>query len=69
MKTRLASKPSYEVNTEAFVSTLKDPVPKDVIPSKGPEAGGTLITITGEHLDTASKDDISITVGGEPCEV
>ncbi|KAI7791770.1 plexin-B2-like [Triplophysa rosa] len=54
-------------STERF--TYRDPVPKHVSPSKGPEAGGTLITITGNHLDTASKDDISITVGGEPCEV
>uniref|UniRef100_A0A8C2CLJ4 Plexin b2a n=1 Tax=Cyprinus carpio TaxID=7962 RepID=A0A8C2CLJ4_CYPCA len=38
-----------------------------VSPSKGPAAGGTVITITGENLDTASKDDISITVETEPC--
>uniref|UniRef100_A0A8C1PAP3 Plexin b2a n=1 Tax=Cyprinus carpio TaxID=7962 RepID=A0A8C1PAP3_CYPCA len=49
--------------------TYRDPVPKAVSPSKGPAAGGTVITITGENLDTASKDDISITVEREPCEV
>ncbi|KAA0720962.1 Plexin-B2 Precursor [Triplophysa tibetana] len=49
--------------------TYRDPVLEKVSPMKGPAAGGTLITITGKHLDTASKDDISITVGGEPCEV
>ncbi|XP_073724722.1 plexin-B2 isoform X2 [Misgurnus anguillicaudatus] len=49
--------------------TYRDPDPQEVTPSNGPEAGGTLITITGENLDTASKDDISIFVGGEPCEV
>lgn len=40
-----------------------------VNPIKGPQAGGTVITITGQYLDTATKDDISITVGGVPCEV
>lgn len=40
-----------------------------VSPSKGPAAGGTIITITGQYLDTGSKDDISITVDKEPCEV
>nr|XP_055046154.1 plexin-B2-like [Misgurnus anguillicaudatus] len=49
--------------------TYRDPDPQKVTPSIGPEAGGTLITITGENLDTASKDDISIFVGREPCEV
>ncbi|XP_065145858.1 plexin-B2-like isoform X1 [Paramisgurnus dabryanus] len=49
--------------------TYRDPDPLEVTPSNGPQAGGTLITITGENLETASKDDISILVGGEPCEV
>ncbi|XP_050963134.1 plexin-B2a isoform X5 [Labeo rohita] len=49
--------------------TYRDPVPQAVSPSKGPAAGGTIITITGEDLDTASKEDISITVEREPCEV
>uniref|UniRef100_A0A671QFN5 Plexin-B2-like n=1 Tax=Sinocyclocheilus anshuiensis TaxID=1608454 RepID=A0A671QFN5_9TELE len=38
--------------------TYRDPVPKAVSPSKGPAAGGTVITITGDNLDTASIDDI-----------
>uniref|UniRef100_A0A672SRZ7 Plexin B2 n=1 Tax=Sinocyclocheilus grahami TaxID=75366 RepID=A0A672SRZ7_SINGR len=46
--------------------TYRDPVPKAVSPSKGPAAGGTVITITGDNLDTASIDDISITVDREP---
>uniref|UniRef100_A0A672SPC7 Plexin B2 n=1 Tax=Sinocyclocheilus grahami TaxID=75366 RepID=A0A672SPC7_SINGR len=49
--------------------TYRDPVPKAVSPSKGPAAGGTVITITGDNLDTASIDDISITVDREPCKV
>uniref|UniRef100_A0A672KCQ7 Plexin B2 n=1 Tax=Sinocyclocheilus grahami TaxID=75366 RepID=A0A672KCQ7_SINGR len=49
--------------------TYRDPFPKAVSPSKGPAAGGTVITITGQDLDTASIDDISITVDREPCKV
>lgn len=40
-----------------------------VLPTKGPAAGGTVITISGEDLDTASKEDITISVGGVPCQV
>uniref|UniRef100_A0A8C4GMG3 Plexin b2a, tandem duplicate 1 n=1 Tax=Dicentrarchus labrax TaxID=13489 RepID=A0A8C4GMG3_DICLA len=40
-----------------------------VEPAKGPAAGGTIITIKGEDLDTATKDDVTVTVGGFPCEV
>uniref|UniRef100_A0A8C1TUD8 Plexin b2a n=1 Tax=Cyprinus carpio TaxID=7962 RepID=A0A8C1TUD8_CYPCA len=49
--------------------TYRDPVPTAVSPSKGPAAGGTVITITGKYLDTASIDDISITVDKVPCKV
>lgn len=48
---------------------LQDPIPSFVHPGKGPAAGGTLITINGTHLDTATKDDVSVSVGGVPCEV
>ncbi|KAI4903611.1 hypothetical protein NFI96_015160 [Prochilodus magdalenae] len=47
----------------------RDPVPEAVEPTKGPADGGTVITISGRDLDTATKEDISITVGGVPCEV
>uniref|UniRef100_A0A671QEU8 Plexin-B2-like n=1 Tax=Sinocyclocheilus anshuiensis TaxID=1608454 RepID=A0A671QEU8_9TELE len=55
--------------SDVFFSLSQDPVPKAVSPSKGPAAGGTVITITGDNLDTASIDDISITVDREPCKV
>lgn len=44
-------------------------MPKRINPTKGPYAGGTVINITGEFLDTATKDDVSVTVGDVPCEV
>ncbi|KAK7149721.1 hypothetical protein R3I94_009126 [Phoxinus phoxinus] len=57
------------VGQSKVLFTYRDPIPMAVSPSKGPAAGGTIITITGQDLDTASKDDISITVDREPCEV
>ncbi|XP_035391860.1 plexin-B2b isoform X2 [Electrophorus electricus] len=49
--------------------TYRDPKPEAVHPKKGPKAGGTIITITGTALDTASEEDINITVGGVSCPV
>ncbi|XP_030576486.1 plexin-B2-like [Archocentrus centrarchus] len=49
--------------------TYRDPEPKTVSPEKGPAAGGTVITIGGKDLDTATKEDVAVTVGGVPCEV
>uniref|UniRef100_A0AAZ3SG31 Sema domain-containing protein n=1 Tax=Oncorhynchus tshawytscha TaxID=74940 RepID=A0AAZ3SG31_ONCTS len=49
--------------------TYRDPIPEKVSPLKGPVAGGTVITISGKHLDTANKNDVIVTVGGTPCEL
>ncbi|XP_056280657.1 LOW QUALITY PROTEIN: plexin-B2-like [Pseudoliparis swirei] len=51
------------------VFTYRDPKPQLVHPARGPASGGTVITISGEDLDTASKGDVSVSVGGVPCEV
>ncbi|KAJ3612087.1 hypothetical protein NHX12_020364 [Muraenolepis orangiensis] len=53
----------------AFGRELDDPIPKNVTPDKGPAAGGTVITINGMDLDTATKEDVSVTVGGANCQV
>ncbi|XP_070709553.1 plexin-B2-like [Pempheris klunzingeri] len=55
--------------TSQVTFSYRDPKPHGVFPSKGPAAGGTLITITGQDLNTATKDDVSVTVGGVHCEV
>ncbi|KAF3705250.1 Plexin-B2 MM1 Precursor [Channa argus] len=55
--------------TSQVIFTYRDPKPADVEPVKGPAAGGTVITIRGKDLDTATKDDVSVTVGGVPCDV
>ncbi|MEQ2252147.1 hypothetical protein ILYODFUR_018706 [Ilyodon furcidens] len=48
---------------------MQDPIPDGVQPSKGPKAGGTLITITGRFLDTGSKEDVQVNIGGMDCAV
>ncbi|KAK2832460.1 hypothetical protein Q7C36_015922 [Tachysurus vachellii] len=58
-----------EPSVSTVLFTYRDPVPKTVYPTKGPQDGGTVITISGEDLFTATKDDISVTVGDVPCEV
>lgn len=49
--------------------SVQDPEPRTVTPERGPAAGGTVITIGGKDLDTATKEDVAVTVGGVPCEV
>ncbi|XP_013888336.1 plexin-B2 [Austrofundulus limnaeus] len=51
------------------IFTYRDPKPLSIHPSKGPAAGGTIITIEGEHLDTATQDDVSVSVSGVSCDV
>uniref|UniRef100_UPI0037E9BEC6 plexin-B2-like n=1 Tax=Semicossyphus pulcher TaxID=241346 RepID=UPI0037E9BEC6 len=51
------------------IFTYRDPELRSVEPTRGPAAGGTVITIKGNKLNTATKDDVSVTVGGVPCEV
>ncbi|XP_019934621.2 plexin-B2b [Paralichthys olivaceus] len=55
--------------TSSMYFTYRDPIPEAVAPTRGPKAGGTLITITGRFLDTGSKDDIQVTIGGVECSV
>ncbi|XP_039891728.1 plexin-B2a [Simochromis diagramma] len=55
--------------TSQVYFTYRDPEPRTVMPERGPAAGGTVITIGGKDLDTATKEDVAVTVGGVPCEV
>uniref|UniRef100_A0A8K9X5Y8 Sema domain-containing protein n=1 Tax=Oncorhynchus mykiss TaxID=8022 RepID=A0A8K9X5Y8_ONCMY len=59
----------WVVNCKTLWMKTSDPIPEKVSPLKGPVAGGTVITISGKHLDTANKNDVIVTVGGTPCEV
>uniref|UniRef100_A0A8C4HS01 Plexin b2b n=1 Tax=Dicentrarchus labrax TaxID=13489 RepID=A0A8C4HS01_DICLA len=53
--------------TSSMYFTYRDPIPEEVKPSRGPKAGGTLITISGRFLDTGSKNDVQVTIGGVDC--
>ncbi|XP_040893585.1 plexin-B2b [Toxotes jaculatrix] len=55
--------------TSSIYFTYRDPIPETVSPARGPKAGGTLITISGKFLDTGSKEDVHVTVGGVDCAV
>lgn len=49
--------------------TYTDPIPNEVTPSRGPRAGGTLITIKGLFLNTGSEEDVQVSVGTVDCSV
>lgn len=55
--------------TSSVSFTYRDPVPEEVMPNRGPKAGGTLITISGLFLNTGSKEDVQVTIGGVNCSV
>ncbi|XP_062277642.1 plexin-B2b isoform X1 [Scomber scombrus] len=55
--------------TSSMYFTYRDPIPEEVKPARGPIAGGTLITISGQFLDTGSKDDVQVTIGAVDCTV
>uniref|UniRef100_A0A8C2GD85 Plexin b2b n=1 Tax=Cyprinus carpio TaxID=7962 RepID=A0A8C2GD85_CYPCA len=51
------------------ISTKTDPVAQSVSPNQGPKAGGTVLTISGIYLHTASKEDLQVMVDNVPCRV
>lgn len=48
-----------------FLSPLQDPVITSISPKYGPMAGGTLLTLTGNYLNSGNSRHISI--GGKTC--
>ncbi|XP_051548054.1 plexin-B2-like isoform X2 [Myxocyprinus asiaticus] len=57
------------VSTKHVQFTYRDPIAKTVSPDRGPKVGGTILTVTGIGLNTASKEDLHITVGDVLCRV
>uniref|UniRef100_A0A4W5MXV2 Plexin b2b n=1 Tax=Hucho hucho TaxID=62062 RepID=A0A4W5MXV2_9TELE len=55
--------------TSSAFFTYRDPIASSVHPDKGSKAGGMVITISGSNLDTATREDITVTVGGVVCTV
>ncbi|XP_049589033.1 plexin-B1 [Syngnathus scovelli] len=49
--------------------SFQDPFVMGVWPERGPEAGGTTLSISGRNLLTGHPSDLAVTVGGVPCPV
>uniref|UniRef100_A0A3P8TLD1 Plexin b1b n=1 Tax=Amphiprion percula TaxID=161767 RepID=A0A3P8TLD1_AMPPE len=49
--------------------SYQDPFVMGVSPERGPKAGGTTLTITGRNLLTGRPSDLTVTVGGIPCNI
>ncbi|XP_077025366.1 plexin-B2 isoform X2 [Tamandua tetradactyla] len=45
------------------------PQPLHVNPKQGPQAGGTMLTISGMYLDTGCREDVRVTLNRVPCNV
>ncbi|XP_004676267.1 PREDICTED: plexin-B1 isoform X2 [Condylura cristata] len=45
----------------------QDPKVQSIFPSRGPRAGGTLLTLRGSKLLTGRLEDIRVMVGDQPC--
>uniref|UniRef100_A0A8C2BG81 Plexin b2b n=1 Tax=Cyprinus carpio TaxID=7962 RepID=A0A8C2BG81_CYPCA len=57
------------ISTKTVRFTYRDPVAQSVSPNQGPKAGGTVLTISGIYLNTASKEDLQVMVDNVPCRV
>ncbi|XP_071349593.1 plexin-B1 isoform X3 [Trachinotus anak] len=57
----------FGLSSQTF--SYQDPFVMGVSPERGPKAGGTSLTITGRNLLTGRPSDLTITVGGVPCNI
>ncbi|XP_067420426.1 plexin-B2 isoform X2 [Emydura macquarii macquarii] len=60
-------KGSSSTNKEQF--TYQEPKPEGISPTKGPKAGGTILTISGTNLKTGSRKDVRVVLDGVPCNI
>ncbi|XP_066447962.1 plexin-B2 [Eleutherodactylus coqui] len=60
-------KEGFSPSSLAF--TYQEPEPISVRPVEGVLAGGTYITISGQNLETGSKNDVQVSLRGAPCKV
>ncbi|XP_076012592.1 plexin-B1 isoform X2 [Genypterus blacodes] len=61
------SRGEFGLSSQMF--SYQDPFVMGVSPERGPKAGGTSLTITGRNLLTGRPTDLSVTVGGVPCNI
>ncbi|XP_053171370.1 plexin-B1 [Scomber japonicus] len=57
----------FGLSSQTF--SYQDPFVMGVSPERGPKAGGTSLTITGRNLLTGRSSDLTVTVGGVPCNI
>ncbi|KAI3370493.1 hypothetical protein L3Q82_025255 [Scortum barcoo] len=57
----------FGLSSQTF--SYQDPFVMGVSPERGPKAGGTTLTITGLNLLTGRASDLTVTVGGVPCNI
>ncbi|XP_026009492.1 plexin-B1 isoform X3 [Astatotilapia calliptera] len=48
---------------------FQNPVLSSIFPHRGPKAGGSSLTITGQALRTGHLNEVSVLIGGIPCDV
>ncbi|XP_041803784.1 plexin-B1 [Chelmon rostratus] len=58
-----------ELGLSSQTFSYQDPFVMGVSPERGPKAGGTSLMITGRNLLTGRPSDLTITVGGVPCNI
>ncbi|XP_051930951.1 plexin-B1 isoform X2 [Hippocampus zosterae] len=57
----------FGVSKQMF--SFQDPFVMGVLPERGPKAGGTTLTIIGRNLLTGRPSNLSVSVGGVPCDM
>ncbi|KAM9171582.1 plexin-B2 [Pangshura tecta] len=56
-------------STSEVQFTYQQPHPTGISPTEGPKAGGTILTITGNNLETGSQKDVKVCLGDVPCNI
>uniref|UniRef100_A0A669P0E3 Plexin-B1 n=1 Tax=Phasianus colchicus TaxID=9054 RepID=A0A669P0E3_PHACC len=51
------------------IFTYQNPVLKSIVPTQGPKAGGTCLTLLGSKLLTGHPNEISVLLGDLPCHI
>ncbi|KAG8577428.1 hypothetical protein GDO81_010173 [Engystomops pustulosus] len=57
------------VSPSSLTFTYQEPEPTSIRPVEGVLAGGTYITISGNNLETGSKNDVKVSLNNFPCTV
>uniref|UniRef100_A0A3B5AV80 Plexin-B1 n=1 Tax=Stegastes partitus TaxID=144197 RepID=A0A3B5AV80_9TELE len=53
----------------AQIFSFQNPILNSIFPQRGPKAGGSSLTIRGRRLRTGHPSEVSVLIGGVPCQV